>query len=185
MTTKDLWEFEERMKKSIEAAKKNFSSIRTGRASPHLLDKILVEYYGAPVPLKQLATINVPDPKSLLILPFDKTALQEIEKAIQKSELGLNPKVEAGQIRLIFPPLSEERRKELVKLVKNMSEESKVSIRNIRRDAHESLKNKLKNKTLTEDQEKHQQEELQKMTDKFIKEVEDLLRVKEAEIMEV
>lgn len=182
---KIIAEHDDKMKKSIEVTKKNFAGIRTGRASTSLLDKIQVEYYGAPVPLKQLATVAIPEAKMIVIQPFDKTALQEIEKALLKSELGLTPKVEAGLIRLIFPPLSEERRRELVKLVKNMTEESKVAIRNIRRDGHELLKKELKDKKMTEDEEKRLQDELQKITDKHSKEVDELLKIKEAEIMEV
>lgn len=185
MQNKIITDHDEKMKKTLEVTKKNFAGVRTGRASPALLDKIQVEYYGSPVPLKQLATVSVPDPKSLLIHPFDKNSFQEIEKAILKSDLGVTPKVETAQIRLNFPPLSEERRKELVKLVKNEAEESKVALRNIRRDAHELLKKELKDKKITEDEEKRLQEELQKITEKHSREIDELLRLKEAEIMEV
>jgi ribosome recycling factor len=185
MQHKIIAEHDDKMKKTVEVTKKNYGGIRTGRASPALLDKIVVEYYGAPTPLKQLATISVPDPKSMLIQPFDKTAMQEIEKAILKSELGITPRVEAGLVRLIFPPLSEERRKELAKMVKHGAEESKVALRNIRRDGHELLKKELKDKKITEDEEKRLQEELQKITDHHSVEIDRLTKIKESEIMEV
>ena len=176
---------EEKMKKSIEAVKKNFASIRTGRASPSLLDRITVDYYGAQVPLKQLAGISVPETKLLVIQPYDKGSIQQIEKAIQKSDLGLNPVVDKGIIRLAIPELSEERRKDLVKLIKKGVEEGRVAIRNIRREVMEELKTQKGKESFSEDMEKLMEEKAQKLTDNFIKQIDALFSAKQAEIMEV
>ena len=171
------------MKKTVETTQKTFASLRTGRASPSLLDTITVEYYGSPVPLKQLANITVPESRQLLLQPFDKGAIANIEKAIQKSDLGIQPKVEGASIRLILPQLTEERRKDLVKIARKSAEEGKVAIRNIRRDGLDALKNGKGDGKLSEDAQKQLEEQIQKITDKFSKEIDTLLKTKEEEIM--
>ena len=173
------------MKKSIDAVKRNFAGIRTGRASPALLDNIKVEYYGTQVPLKQLATIAVPEPTTLMIQAYDKNSVPEIERAINKSDLGLPPKVDAGVIRLNLPKLTEERRKELVKVVKKEAEEGKISLRNIRREAMEKLKAAKTKKEMSEDLEKMKEEEIAKLIAKYSEEIDKILKAKEKEIMEV
>jgi len=178
-------ESEQKMQKAIENLKKNFSAVRTGRANPSLLDHIHVDYYGASCSLKQLATVSAPEPRLIVITPFDKNAAQAIEKAIQTSDLGINPKNEGGLIRLILPEPSEERRKELVKVTKKEAEEAKIAIRNVRRDANEALKKQKADKTITEDIEKMQDKKVQDLTDKSAKEIDALLAHKEKEIMEV
>jgi len=176
---------EEKMKKSVEALEREFNSIRTGRASAALFDKIKVEAYGQPTPLSQAATISVPEARLVVIQPWDKGLLNEIEKAIQKSELSVNPNNDGKVIRINIPPLTEERRKELVKLSKNTAEQNRVSIRNIRRDANEELKKLQKSGDISEDDEKKSTEKIQKLTDSYIKEIGDILVVKENEIMEI
>ncbi len=176
---------EERMQKSIEAMKKDFIGIRTGRASPALLDTIKVNAYGQEMAIKQVATISVPEPRMIVIQPWDKSVIGEIEKAIQKSDLGINPVNDGKLIRLVFPPLTEERRKDLVKLVKKRAEEAKISIRNIRRDAIEYLKELEKEGEISEDDQHRGQDQIQKITDKFTKEIDRILSIKEKEIMEV
>jgi ribosome recycling factor len=178
-------ESDARMRKAIDALRHNFAAVRTGRASPALLDHVMVDYYGTSVPLKQLATVSVPDPRGLLITPYDKNSGPEIEKAILKSDLGVNPKREAGVIRLILPEPTEERRKELVKLIKKEAEESKIVIRNVRRDAVDSLKKKKSEKQITEDDEKGQDKKVQELTNKYCDEIDKTLAGKEKEIMEV
>lgn len=175
---------EEKMKKTVDILATEFSRIRTARANPALLDGLKVDYYGMPTPLKQVASIGVPDPRSLVIQPWDKNAISAIEKAIQKSDLGLNPSVEANLIRIIIPPLSEERRKDLVKLVSRLTEESRVAVRNIRRDAIESLKKKEKDKQVSEDDFHRGQKEIQDITDHYVEELDALFRRKEKEILE-
>lgn len=169
----------------IEATKKDFAAVRTGRANPALLDRIHVDYYGAPTPINQMANVSVPEPRCILIQPWDKTALSLIDKAIQKSDLGLVPNNDGSVIRINIPQLTEDRRKDLVKLVKKEAEEKRVAIRNIRRDSNEALKAKEKAKEITEDETKKGQEEVQKVTDKYIADIDKLLAVKEKEIMEV
>ncbi len=176
---------EEKMKKSIETLKKNFATLRTGRASPALLDHIQVEYYGTNVPIRQLASISVPEPKLIVIQAYDKASTASIEKAILKSDLGITPKVEAGVIRLPVPPLNEERRKELAKIAHKYTEEAKVAIRNIRRDAIEHLKAQKEKKELSEDAEKTREENIAKITTKYTEEAEKILKAKEAEILEI
>ncbi|MFH1347393.1 MAG: ribosome recycling factor [Candidatus Margulisiibacteriota bacterium] len=178
-------ESEAKMEKAIDALKRNFVAVRTGRANPALLDHINVDYYGSPVPLKQLASISVPEPRQLLVTPYDKTAAQAIEKAIMASDLGINPKREATAIRLALPEPSEERRKELVKVVKKESEEAKVAIRNVRREANETLKKQKNEKQITEDDEKTSDKKIQDLTNKYCGEVDNLLSAKQKEIMEV
>lgn len=175
---------EERMDKAIAALKRDFATLRAGKASPALLDRIQVDYYGSQTPLNQLANVNTPDSRTLLIQPWDKTSLSDIEKAILKSDLGMTPSNDGATIRLSVPMLTEERRLELVKSAKKLTEEAKVAIRNIRRDANESIK-KLEKSEISEDESKRFQEDIQKSTDKFIAEVDKVLAVKEKEILEV
>jgi len=179
-----LADSEAKMKKTVEILAAEFGRIRTSRANPALLDGIKVDYYGVLTPLKQIASIGVPDPRSLVIQPWDKNALAEIEKAIQKSDLGLNPNVEANLIRIAIPPLTEERRRDLVKLVSRLTEESRVAVRNIRRDAIEQLKKKEKAKEISEDDMHRGQKEIQDLTDKYVKELDELFAKKEREILE-
>jgi ribosome recycling factor len=176
---------ESKMKKGVEATQKKFAGIRTGRANPTILDPVMVDYYGTPVPLKQLANVTVPEPRLIVVQPYDKGATKDIEKGIQKSDLGLNPVVDGGVIRLPLPALTEERRKELVKVVKKEAEEGKVTIRNIRRDAMDALKGMKDKKELSEDAVKTKEDQLQKLTTKYTEEIDKLLSVKEKEIMEV
>ncbi len=175
----------ERMGKSIEALKREYSRLRTGRASSSLLDGIRVSYYDTPTPLNQMASIAVPEPRLIVIQPWDKTALGEIEKAILKSELGLTPMNDGKVIRIAIPPLTEERRKELVKVARKMAEDNKVAIRNIRRDANDMLKDLKKEKEITEDNLFRSQEEVQKITDEFISQVDQFCTEKEKEILEI
>jgi ribosome recycling factor len=176
---------EERFKKSIEALKKNFSAVRTGRASPALLDHVLVDYYGTKVPIKQLASISIPEPRLIVIQPFDKGSVKDVEKALLTSDLGLPPNVDSGTIRLNMPQPTEERRKELVKMVKKEAEDAKISIRNSRRESIESLKKEKTKGALSEDQEKGKQEEIEKLVKKYTEEIDKLLQHKEKEVMEV
>lgn len=176
---------EEKMKKAIQALQKEYAAIRTGRSSPALLDRIEVEYYGMPTPIKQMATVSVPDARTLMISPFDKKSLTAIEKAILKSDLGITPSNDGSTIRIAFPPPTEERRKELVKVAKKEAEEAKVALRNIRRDENERIKAEEKKSELTQDDSKRLQEQLQKLTDRYVSEIEQILSAKEAEIMEV
>jgi ribosome recycling factor len=176
---------ESRMKKSVAALEDEFNSMRTGRASASLFERIKVNYYGQPTPLSQAATISVPEARLVVIQPWDKSLLNEIEKAIQKSELSVNPSNDGKVIRIQIPPLTEDRRKELVKFAKNTAEQSRVAIRNIRRDANDDLKKKMKSGDISEDEEKRGTDEVQKITDKHIEQINSLLEVKEQEIMEV
>ena len=178
-------DLKDRMGKSMESLKREYSRLRTGRASISLLDGIRVSYYDTPTPLNQMASLAVPEPRLIVIQPWDKTAIEDIEKAILKSELGLTPMNDGKVIRISIPPLTEERRKELVKVARNMSEENKVSIRNIRRDANEMLKDLKKEKEITEDDLFRSQEEVQKATDQFISQVDELCAAKEKEILEI
>ncbi len=175
---------EERMNKAISALKKDLLTLRAGRATPALLDRVQVEYYGTMTPVNQLANITTPDPRTLVIQPWDKSALGEVEKAIMKSDLGLNPSNDGSVIRIMIPPLTEERRTELVKMTKKYGEEAKVAIRNIRRDANDEIK-KLEKTTISEDESRRHQEDIQKTTDRFIAEVDKIVAAKEKEIMEV
>ncbi|MGD8371914.1 MAG: ribosome recycling factor [Syntrophobacterales bacterium] len=178
-------DLEERMGKSVEALKREYSRLRTGRASISLLDGIRVSYYDTPTPLNQMASLAVPEPRLIVVQPWDKTALEDIEKAILKSELGLTPMNDGKVIRISIPPLTEERRKELVKVARKMAEENKVAVRNIRRDANEMLKDLKKEKDITEDELFRSQEEVQKTTDRFISQVEEICSAKEKEILEI
>ena len=174
---------EEKMRKSVNALLSEYATIRAGRANAAVLDRITVEYYGAPTPLAQMAAISSPDPRSLLISPWDRSTLKSIEKAIQMSDLGINPQNDGTAIRLNFPPLTEERRRELVKQASKMAEEAKVAIRNIRRDAMDALKAKKKAGELTEDDLKSAEKKVQEITDRFCKEIDGLFADKEKEIM--
>ncbi|WP_295916875.1 ribosome recycling factor [Anaerovibrio lipolyticus] len=176
---------EERLNKSIDALKREFGSLRAGRATPSLLDKVMVDYYGTPTPVNQVAKVSVPEARMIMIQPWEKTMLHEIEKAIMKSDLGLSPNSDGTAIRLSIPQLTQERRKELVKTVSKKAEEAKVAIRNIRRDANEHIKKLEKDKEITEDESKKGQEKFQKIVDGFIKTVDTLKEAKEKEIMEV
>jgi ribosome recycling factor len=176
---------EEKMQKAVAALKRDLSTLRAGRATPALLDKITVDYYGTATPINQLANVSVPEPRLLIIQPWDKKAVSEIERAILKSDLGLTPNSDGTILRLSIPQLTEERRKELVKIVKKKAEEGRVAVRNIRRDANDELKKMEKESTITEDQLRKSQDEVQKITDKYIEEVEKVLSAKEKEIMEV
>jgi ribosome recycling factor len=178
-------DLKDRMGKAIESLKREYSRLRTGRASISLLDGIRVSYYDTPTPLNQMASLAVPEPRLIVIQPWDKTAIEDIEKAILKSELGLTPINDGKVIRISIPPLTEERRKELVKVARKMSEENKVAIRNIRRDANEMLKDLKKEKEITEDDLYRSQEEVQKATDQFISQVDELCAAKEKEILEI
>ena len=178
-------EFDAKMKKTIDVVMSDFASVRAGRANAAVLDKITVDYYGAPPPLNQVAAISSPDPRSLMIQPWESTLLKAIEKAIQCSDLGINPQNDGRVIRLAFPQLTEERRKELSKQVKKYGENGKVAIRNIRRDAMEKFKAQEKKGEMTEDDRKDYEKELQDLTDKRIKEIDELTAKKEAELMAV
>jgi len=175
----------DRMNKSIEATVHEFAKVRTGKASTALLDGVRVEYYGNMVPLNQAATVAAPEPRLLTIQPWEKSMVPEISKAIMKEDLGLNPVPDGNIIRVPIPPLNEERRKELVKLVKKLAEEGKVAIRNIRRDANDHLKKAEKDKEISEDEHHRTADEIQKMTDEHIAEIDKLVTAKEAEVMEV
>lgn len=172
------------MDKAIGALKRDLSTLRAGRATPALLDRVQVEYYGAMTPVNQLANINTPDTRTLLIQPWDKSSLAAIEKAILKSDLGLTPSNDGTTIRIGIPMLTEERRTELVKMTKKFGEEAKVAIRNIRRDANDEIK-KLEKSDISEDESRRHQDDIQKTTDKFVSEVDKVLAAKEKEIMEV
>lgn len=178
-------EFESKMQKTIEVVKSDFASVRAGRANASVLDKIQVEYYGVLTPLQQVASISSPDPRSLVIQPWDATLLKEIEKAIQTSDLGINPQNDGKLVRLSFPQLTEERRKELTKQVRKYGENGKVAIRNIRRDAMDQFKAMEKKSEITEDTLKDYEDDLQKLTDKYCKEIDALVTAKEEELMAV
>ena len=176
---------ESKMNKCLDATRSEFASIRTGRATPALLDRLHVEAYGQAVPLKQVAGVSTPDARTLVITAWDKGVVSDIRKAIEKSDLGLTPNVDGTSIRLIVPPLNEERRKDLVKVLKKKAEDGKVAVRNVRHKAHDDLKTQLKKGDITEDDSKRQQDQLQKLTDRFVKEIDTLVAAKEKDIMEV
>lgn len=180
-----LKDAENRMRSAIQSLEDDLAGIRTGRASPALLEKLSVDYFGSPTPLIQLATISVPEPRALLVRPFDPSSLKTVERAILASDLGLTPNNDGKAIRLNLPPLTEERRRELVKVVNNRLEEARVAIRNVRRDLKKDLEDFQKEKLISEDDQKRGEEELQKVTDRFVQEVEKVGQRKEQEIMEV
>ncbi|MBR4149804.1 MAG: ribosome recycling factor [Firmicutes bacterium] len=183
MGPKDV--YQEKMDKTISVLKQDLNTVRAGRANPALLDQISVEYYGMPTPLKQIANISVPDPRSLLIAPFDPKSIKDIEKAIQIANIGINPSNDGRTVRLVIPPLTEERRKDLTKLIKKMGEESKVAVRNCRRDANEEIKKMEKAGEFTEDDVKDELDEIQKMTDKCMKNIDEIIAAKDKELMEL
>ena len=176
---------EEKMEKTLDSLAREFAAVRAGRANPSILDKISVDYYGCPTPVNQLAAISVAEARVLQIQPYDASTLKLIEKAIQVSDIGINPQNDGRLLRLIFPPLTEERRKELVKDVKRIAEDSKVAIRSIRRDAIEKLKKMEKANEITEDDQKNGEKKIQDITDKYGKEIDDVTDAKEKEIMEI
>jgi ribosome recycling factor len=174
-----------RMDKSVEATHEHFNGVRTGRASAALLDRIVVDYYGTSSPIKNMATINVPEPRLLTIQPFDPTQIKAIEKAIQESDLGLTPSNDGKVIRLPIPQLTEERRKELVKVTRNYAEEGRVAVRNVRRDVMRHLEELVRNGDVGDDEERRAEDRVQKLTDEHVSRIDELLKRKEAEIMEV
>ena len=181
----DYPEFENRMKKTAEVLKTQFAAVRAGRANAAVLDQITVDYYGVPTPIQQVASVSVPDPRSLMIQPWDASVLKGIEKAILASDLGINPQNDGRAIRLVFPQLTEERRKELAKQVKKYGEEAKVAIRNIRRDAIDKFKKQQKASEITEDDYKGIEKDIQKLTDDYIKEIDSITDKKEKELFEI
>jgi ribosome recycling factor len=174
-----------RMQKAIEVAREEFSGVRTGRASPHLLQRLTVDYYGSQTPMQQLASFAVPEPRLLVIHPYDRNAMTSIEKAIMTSDLGLNPSNDGTVIRLNFPPLTEERRKELIKVVRDRAEEGRVSVRNIRRHTKDEIEKDIKAGKVSEDDGHRAEKELQKLTDKYVAEIDHMLERKEHELTEV
>ena len=179
-----LKQFEDKMQKSLDSMANDFMTIRAGRANPNVLNRIMVDYYGTPTPIQQVANVSVPEPRMIQIQPWEKNMLKVIEKAIMVSDLGINPTNDGTAVRLIFPELTEERRKELVKDVKKKGEAAKVAIRNIRRDGNDAFK-KLKGSDVSEDEIKNLEDELQKMTDKYVKEIDSAVEVKSNEVMTV
>lgn len=183
--TEELKIFEEKMQKSIDNLQENFQSIRAGRANPHVLDKIKVDYYGTPTPLQQVGNISVPEARVILIQPWEKTLIKEIEKAINMSDIGINPTNDGQCIRLVFPELNEERRKDLAKQIKKLGEEAKVAVRNIRRDAFELIKKLEKDGEMTEDDQKVAEKDMQTVTDKSIEKIDKMVDDKTKDIMTV
>ena len=177
--------YKEHMDKTISVLKQDLNTVRAGRANAALLDQIVVDYYGSPTPVKNLSNISVPDPRTLMITPFDPSSIKAIEKAIMTSNLGINPSNDGRNIRLVIPVVTEERRKELTKVIKKMGEDSKVAVRNSRRDANDTIKKLEKASELTEDDVKDEQEEVQKMTEKCMKEIDQIVAAKEKELMEI
>jgi ribosome recycling factor len=180
-----LKQAESKMHKAIEVTREEFAGVRTGRASPALVQRITVDYYGAPTPLQQLANFSVPEPRMLVVSPYDRNAISSIEKAIMASDLGITPSNDGTIIRLGFPTLTEERRRELTKLVRDRAEHGRVAIRNVRRHAKEEIDKDIKDGKVSEDDGHRAEKELQKLTDKFIAEIDEMLKRKEAELMEV
>ena len=175
----------EKMQKTISVLERDFAAIRAGRANPNVLDKVTVDYYGTPTPIGQMATVSVAEARVLTIQPWDKSQLKPIEKAIQASDIGINPANDGTVLRLTFPQLTEERRKEIVKDIKKMGEDSKVAVRSIRRDVIDKLKAMKKNSEITEDDEKDGEDQVQKLHDKFIKNIDEIVAVKEKEILSI
>ncbi|MCS6918466.1 MAG: ribosome recycling factor [Fimbriimonadales bacterium] len=176
---------EERMKHTIEHLKQDLAGFRTGRANPAMVERIIVDYHGSPMQLQHLASITVPEPRQLLIQPWDQSAVPAIEKAIQKSELGVNPVSDGRSLRITLPPLTEERRKDLIKQVHKRTEEGRIAIRNIRRDLHEHLRQMQKNKQISEDDLKRHEQQMEKLTHKYIEEIDKLQKAKDEELLEV
>ena len=178
-------EYTDRMDKTIEALKSQYASVRAGRANAAVIDHIRVEYYGTPTPINQIGTISTPDPRTLVIQPWDKSVLKDVEKAIQASDLGINPQNDGVVIRLAFPQLTEERRRDLAKQVRRYGEDGKVAIRNIRRDAMDDFKAQKKKSEITEDDQKAMEKDIQKLTDDYIKEIDKIIEKKEKELTEI
>lgn len=176
---------ESRMEKRLSHLADDYAAIRAGRANPAVLDKIMVDYYGAPTPINQLAAVSITEARTLMIQPWDASVLRSIEKAVQTSDLGINPQNDGKALRIVFPPLTEDRRKEIVKEVSKMAEESKVSVRNVRRDAVEKVKTMKKNGALTEDDLKKAEKKIQDLTDKFVKEIDKMAEKKQKEVMAI
>lgn len=176
---------EEKMGKSIDALEREYKAVRAGRANAGVLDRVMVDYYGVPTPIQQMAAVSVPEARTLLIAPWDKSTLKDIEKAILTSEIGINPQNDGTSIRLNFPPLTEERRKEIVKDIRKKGEDAKVAVRNQRRDALDKLKSLKKNNAITEDDESNGEKKIQNLTDRFCKEIDEIASNKEKEIMEI
>ena len=185
MNKSDYKVYEDKMKKSIDSVAADFAAVRAGRANAQVLDRITVSYYGQDTPIGQVASVSSPDPRTLVIQPWDNSLLKPIEKAIQQSDLGINPQNDGRIIRLVFPQLTEERRRDLTKQVKKYAEDAKVAVRNIRRDGMDALKKQLKKSEITEDDQKKGEKDLQELTDKYIKKVDDLCAKKEKELMEI
>ena len=181
----DLKEFQRKMEKTLEVLASDFGAVRAGRANAQVLDRIVVSYYGVDTPINQVGTISSPDPRTLVIQPWDGSLLKQVEKAIQTSDLGINPQNDGRVIRLVFPQLTEERRKDLTKQVKKYGEDSKVAIRNVRRDAVDFVKKSQKKGEMTEDDEKKAEKDIQDLTDKYIKKVDEMCAKKEKELMEI
>ena len=181
----ELKKYEDKMNKTLDVLKEDFGTIRAGRANPHVLDKIKVDYYGSPTPIQQVGNISVPEARIILIQPWEKSLIKEIEKAINMSDIGINPTSDGTSIRLVFPELNEERRKELAKQIKKLGEETKVAIRNIRRDANDKVKKMEKNGEMTEDDVKKADKDVQKMTDKFIEDIDKAVENKTKDVMTV
>jgi ribosome recycling factor len=180
-----LEEASNKMKKAVAATQEEFGHIRTGRASPHLLDRIHIDYYGAPTPLNQIAGISVPEARMMVISPYDKSSLSAIEKAIQQSDLGVNPNNDGSIIRLNFPPLTEDRRKVLIKQVKERAEDGKIAVRNVRRHSKDEMERMKKDGEISEDELKRSEKELQKLTDHYVEEIDTMFSHKEKELLEV
>lgn len=185
MNDQTLREAETKMSKAVDATRSDFASVRTGRATPALLDRLHVEAYGQPVPLKQVAGVTTPDARTIMISAWDRSTVGDIRKAIEKSDLGLTPNIDGQNIRLVIPPLTEDRRKDLVKVIRKKAEEGKVAVRNVRHKFHDDIKAQLKEHKITEDESKRAQDSLQKSTDRCIKDIDALAATKEKEIMEV
>ena len=178
-------EYSDKMQKTIDHLEAEYSAVRAGRANPHVLDRIRVDYYGTPTPIQQVGNISIPDPRTIQISPWEKSILKDIEKAIQASDVGINPTNDGSTIRLVFPELTEERRRDLVKEIKKKGEDAKVAVRNIRRDGNDSFKKLSKAEDISEDEVKDLEDELQKTTDKFIKEIDSMIDSKSKDIMTV
>jgi len=185
MTQELLDDGERRMQKAIEALVHDMASVRTGRASPALIEGVMVEYYGSPTPINQLASVNAADARSLIIAPFDRSAMNDIDKAIRKADLGFNPTNDGAVLRIVVPPLTEDRRRDMVKVLHKKLEEHKVAVRNVRREVHDKIKGLEKDKSATADEGRRATERLQKLTDRSIQEMESLGAIKEAEILAV
>jgi ribosome recycling factor len=185
MIDESLFEAEEKMEKAVEVAKERFAGIRTGRAHPGMFQKLLVDYYGAPTPLQQLASFQTPEARTIIISPFDKSSMHAIEKAIQQADLGVNPSNDGNIIRCVMPALTEERRKEYIKMARHEAEEARVSVRNVRRHAKDAIEKAVKDGDVGEDEGTRAEKELEGLTKKFVDQIDEVLKTKEAELLEV